>query len=54
METLLLILTFGSFLIFWVTAVIFYTPACFNLQAMIDSVNKNGELTKKQPQLVGT
>ncbi|PCI99380.1 MAG: hypothetical protein COB15_04145 [Flavobacteriales bacterium] len=46
MENILLILTSSSFLIFWVTTVIFYTPACFNLKAMIDSINKDGALTK--------
>ena len=46
METILLILTFGSFLIFWVVTVIFYTPACFNLRTMIDSIDADGELTK--------
>ena len=43
MENVLIILTFGSFLVFWVTTVIFYTPACFNLKTMIDSINKDGE-----------
>jgi len=46
METLLLILTFGSFLIFWIITVIFYTPASFNLKTMIDDIDRNCELTK--------
>ncbi len=46
METILLILTFGGFLIFWITTVIIYTPACFNLKTMIKDINENGELTK--------
>jgi hypothetical protein len=46
MESILLIFIFVSFLTFWVTIVIFYTPACFNLKTMLDSINNDGELTK--------
>lgn len=46
METILLIITFGSFLLIWIVMIIIYTPACFNLKTMIDSINKDGELTK--------
>ena len=48
METILLIVTFGNFLIFWVVTIIFYTPACYNLRTMIDSIDSGGELTKTQ------
>jgi hypothetical protein len=51
METVLLILISSSFLIFWVTTVIFYTPACFNLKTMIESINRDGELTKTKAPL---
>jgi hypothetical protein len=46
METILLILTSFSFLIFWIETVMFYTPDCFNLRTMIDSIDRDGELTK--------
>ncbi len=48
MEITLLILTSVSFLIFWIVTVVFYTPACFNLRTMMDSIDKDGELTKTQ------
>jgi hypothetical protein len=48
METILLIFTSVSFLIFWIVTVIFYTPACFNLRTMINSIDADGELTKTQ------
>ena len=46
METILLILIIFSFLIFLIVIVIFYTPDCFNLRTMIDSIDCYGELIK--------
>lgn len=46
METALLILTSGSFLVFWITIVVFYTPSCHNLREMIDSIKQDGDLTR--------
>ena len=46
LEDVLLILSAGSFIIFWVTTVIFYTPACHNLREMINSIDEDGEPTR--------
>ena len=46
MESTLLILTSVSFLIFFLVLVFFYTPDCFNLRVMMDSIDSDGELTK--------
>ncbi len=46
MKTILLLLTIASCLILWISIVIFYTPACYNLKTMIDDIDKNGELKK--------
>jgi hypothetical protein len=46
MEFILIILTAISFLIFWVTTVRFCTPACFNLKTMMNSIEKDGVLTR--------
>jgi len=46
METFFVLLTAGSFLILWVTVLIFYTPATFNLREMLDSIDETGELTR--------
>jgi hypothetical protein len=48
LQDVLLILTFGSFIAFWITAVIFYTPACHNLREMINSIDEDGELTRSK------
>jgi hypothetical protein len=51
MEAILLVLTFGSFLIFWVTTLFFYTPATFNLREMLDSIDETGNLTRTKAPL---
>jgi hypothetical protein len=51
MDNLALIVVFSSFLFIWIIIVIFYTPACFNLKAMIDSIKKDGKLTKTKAPL---
>lgn len=49
METALLTLTFGSFLIFWIVTILFYTPACFELKNMMVSIDTKGKLPQKAP-----
>jgi hypothetical protein len=51
MEAFLLVLTFGSFLIFWVTVIFFYTPVTFNLREMLDSIDETGNLTRTKAPL---
>jgi hypothetical protein len=51
MENTLGVIAGISFVLFWVMVVIFYTPSCFNLKTMIDSINYDGKLTKTKAPL---
>lgn len=51
MEITLWALTSCSFLIFWIVLVGFYTPDCFNLCTMMDSIDLDGELIKTRAPL---
>jgi hypothetical protein len=44
-------ITIISFLLCWLVIVILYTPSCFNLKTMIDSINYDGKLTKTKAPL---
>jgi hypothetical protein len=43
MEQILLISAFSAFLTLWIVSVVFYTPACFRLRSLIDSIDRDGE-----------
>ena len=51
-ETALLTVIFISFLLIWMIAVFFYTPACLNLKAITDDLNKYGELKKTKAPMI--
>jgi hypothetical protein len=51
MENTLMTITIISFLLCWLVIVILYTPSCFNLKTMIDSINYDGKLTKTKAPL---
>ncbi len=44
METVLFFITFSFVLLFSVIAIFIYTPACFDLKAMMDDIHKRGRL----------
>ena len=51
MEKILLILSTLSFLFLWIIIIVIYTPNCYNLQVMIDSIDQNGILTETEAPL---
>jgi hypothetical protein len=48
MNQILLLIAISSFVTIWIVMIIFYTPSCFRLRAMVDQIDKEGELKKQK------